>query len=66
MIDLSTILLNDTAVTAILVGKENRLKLTVALLTDSRVRIFITEAEKPLRNRFHPSIALDGEPKHTK
>lgn len=58
--------MNDTAVNAILVGNENSLQLNVVLLTDLRLRIFITEHGEPLRNRFHPSIALNGEPEHTK
>lgn len=58
--------MNDTALNAILVGSENRLRLTVALLTDSRLRIFVNEAGEPLRQRFHPLIALNGEPEHAR
>lgn len=56
---------NETAIEAILESSVNRLTLFLALLDDSRLRVLIDEI-KPIRQRFHPVIALNGEPKHQK
>ncbi|KAI1725884.1 glycosyl hydrolases family 31 domain-containing protein [Ditylenchus destructor] len=57
---------NETGIEATLVNSENKLALSVAWLEDSRLRVYITEAGESLRPRYHPSIALTGEPKQQK
>jgi len=56
---------NDSAVEAVLESSVNKLKLILALLEDGKVRMVIDEID-PIRQRFHPTIALDGEPKQQK
>ena len=56
---------NESAIEAILASSANRLKLVLTLLEDSRVRLLIDEID-PIRQRFHPTIALNGEPKQQK
>ena len=57
--------LNETALTAILESSVNKLGIVLALLEDSTIRLLIDEIE-PIRQRFHPAIALNGEPKPQK
>uniref|UniRef100_A0A914NGQ0 Glycoside hydrolase family 31 N-terminal domain-containing protein n=1 Tax=Meloidogyne incognita TaxID=6306 RepID=A0A914NGQ0_MELIC len=56
---------NDSAVEAVLESSVNKLKLILALLEDGKVRMVIDEID-PIRQRFHPTMALDGEPKQQK
>ncbi|KAH7705988.1 glycosyl hydrolase family 31 protein [Aphelenchoides avenae] len=65
-VDPATVRANETAVEAELVSAVNRLKLAVVLLEDSSLRIQINEAGTPLRPRFQPLLALNGEPKQKK
>jgi hypothetical protein len=60
-----TVKLNSSAIEAVLESPENKLKLILALLEDSRIRLLIDEIE-PIRKRFHPVAGLDGEPKQQK
>ncbi|KAL3097089.1 hypothetical protein niasHS_002805 [Heterodera schachtii] len=54
---------NESSIEAILESSVNRLSMVLALLEDDQLRLLIDEI-KPIRQRFHPAIALDGEPKH--
>jgi hypothetical protein len=56
---------NASSVEAILKSSLNKLKFVLALLEDGMFRILIDEID-PIRQRFHPVIALNGEPKHQK
>jgi alpha 1,3-glucosidase len=62
-VDPSTVKANETAIEAELASDVNRLRLAVALLEDTSLRISLTEAGDPLRPRYQPLIALKGEPK---
>uniref|UniRef100_A0AC35TZI0 Cadherin domain-containing protein n=1 Tax=Rhabditophanes sp. KR3021 TaxID=114890 RepID=A0AC35TZI0_9BILA len=64
-VEASSIKVNDTAIEATIVSAENKLKLIVAGLKDSTLRIVVDELES-IRHRFQPLVALDGEPVQSK
>lgn len=66
VVEPSSVSFNDTSLTALLSGNENKLKLVVSLLQDSRIRVYIDEAGNPLRPRYQAVDALDGAPKQEK
>lgn len=56
---------NESAIEGILESSANKLQIQLALLEDNTVRLIIDEIN-PIRQRFHPTIALDGQPKQQK
>lgn len=65
-VDPASVTTNETSIQAQIENKQNRLKVIIALLEDSRIRLFIDEAGEKLHPRFHSIIGLDGEPKQQK
>ncbi|CEF66342.1 Neutral alpha-glucosidase AB [Strongyloides ratti] len=60
-VDPSSFSITPTTFEAVAVSNQNRLKVKIVGLNDSRLRIVIDE-ENGLRKRFSPTIALNGEP----